>query len=101
MIKIQCRDCKRVTEYDEYDFNNDLTCRECGGYFDKVEDESEDYDDEDDDEDDYEDEDSDDNDDEDDEIEETTYVRPIADLPSLDEEVPMDKFDPEAKTRFD
>ncbi len=87
MIEIQCRDCKRITEYEELSFNYDITCRECGGYFDKVEDESEDYDD--------------DEDDDCESEEETTHTEPIVNLPNLEEEVSIEKFDPEAKTRFD
>lgn len=91
-ITIKCQDCNRTTEVEEDMHTDSLTCRECGGYFDQVEDESDSYDDDDDDED--------EDLDEEEEIE-TPCRKDMVDLPSLNEEVSAAKFDPEAKTKFD
>ncbi len=78
MIKLQCEGCSRVIDYNEFDFNDYLTCRECGEDFEKIdEDFSEKMN-----------------------SGEVLRMQEIASLPKLKEEV-MDKFDPDKKTIFD
>lgn len=89
MIKIQCRKCSRVVDYSEEDFNDDLTCQVCGGYFEEIESEDDE---------DYYKEDLKEESEKDKIIE---HVAPIVDLPKLNEEISIEKFNPEAKTRFD
>lgn len=97
-IEIQCVECERIVEYDEWNFNNyGVTCQECGGDFEEVESDNEEY------------EDIDTDEDEDDcdieeicaDIDKNVPVQSIVKDNIVEQKISVNKFDPEAKTRFD
>lgn len=90
LIKIKCLDCDRITEFEESEFDEDnLKCRECGGYFKECYEETDDN------------ESDDDEDSDEEEVVEDENIPSVLSPEHSDDNLQTDKIDIDSKTRFD